>query len=185
MSPRRTAATTQRALVRAPRTACSSTVVDALGARSRTGDRADNAVVIAALVPFVSTCHDNRGMKLRRLRDGDDLDNDTVLVRGGELDRDLLLADARRYHLLYGTYGISLFAVRGLTIDEMAQQVPLVRFDRLTLITAWELASAGLRLEPTGRNPHHYTVGFDELERGVKAIVSCGRRVITNAYHDA
>jgi hypothetical protein len=91
----------------------------------------------------------------------------------------------RRYHLLYGTYGISLFAVRGLTIDEMAQQVPLVRFDRLTLITAWELASAGLRLEPTGRNPRHYTVGFDELERGVKAIVSCGRRVITNAYHDA
>jgi hypothetical protein len=140
---------------------------------------------VAALVPFVSTCPDNRRMKLRRLRDGDDLDNDTVLVRGGELDRDLLLADARRYHLLYGTYGISLFAVRSLTIDEMAQQVPLVRFDRLTLITAWELASAGPRLEPTGRNPRHYTVGFDELERGVKAIVSCGRRVITNAYHDA
>jgi hypothetical protein len=144
-----------------------------------------SAALIALLGCFVSTGHHNRGMKLRRLREGDVLDDDTVLVRGGELDRDLVLADARRYHVIYGTYGISLFAVRGLTIDEMAQQVPLVRFDRLTLITAWELASAGLRLEPTGRNPRHYTAGFDDIERGVKAIVNCGCRVTTNAYHDA
>jgi hypothetical protein len=66
-------------------------------------------------------------MKLRRLRDGDVLDEDTMLVRGGGLDPDVLRADARRYHSVYGTYGISVFAVRGLSLDEMAQQVPLVR----------------------------------------------------------
>ena len=75
-------------------------------------------------------------MKLRLLRIGDHLDEDTVLVRGGELDPGVLRADARRYHEVYGTYGISLFAVRGMALDEMAQQVPLIRFRGPTLITA-------------------------------------------------
>jgi hypothetical protein len=66
-------------------------------------------------------------MKLRRLRDGDVLeDGAIVLVRGGDLDPDILLADAERYHGIYGVYGISVFAVHGATIDELAQQVPLV-----------------------------------------------------------
>jgi hypothetical protein len=103
----------------------------------------------------------------------------------GELDPDVLRADARRYHGIYGTCGISVFAVRGLTVDEMAQQVWLVRFDRLTLIKAGEFAGAGLRLEPTGWNPRHNTVGFDDLDRGMKALTGCDRHVMTNPYHDA
>jgi len=35
---------------------------------------------------------------------------------------------------IYGVYGISVFAVRDVTVDELAQQVPLVRFDRLSLV---------------------------------------------------
>jgi|HubBroStandDraft_5_1064220.scaffolds.fasta_scaffold21164_4 hypothetical protein len=31
------------------------------------------------------------------------------------------------YHSIYGVCGISVFAVRGATVDELAQQVPLVR----------------------------------------------------------
>jgi hypothetical protein len=50
-------------------------------------------------------------------------------VRGGELDPEVLRADAQRYHEVYGIYGISVFAVRGLPLDEIAQQVPLVRFN--------------------------------------------------------
>jgi hypothetical protein len=64
-------------------------------------------------------------MKQRRLRDGDVLGEDTLLVRGGELDAEVLTEDARRYYDVYGTYGISVFAVRGLSLDEMVQQVPL------------------------------------------------------------
>jgi hypothetical protein len=37
--------------------------------------------------------------------------------------------------------------VRGLSLEEMAQQVPLVRFHRMTIIIARELAGYGLRLE--------------------------------------
>jgi hypothetical protein len=75
-------------------------------------------------------------MKLRRLRDGDVIDDDIVLVRGGEFDPDMLRADARRYYGIYGTYGI-------------------------------------------------YTVGFDDLDRGVKALTGCDRQIMTNPYHDA
>lgn len=108
-----------------------------------------------------------------------------MLVRGGELDPDVLSADALRYHSIYGVYGISVFAVRDATLDELAQQVPLVRFERLTLLTVGDVIAAGLRLEPTGRNPRHYTVSFDDLGDGVRQLAGCPHRVVPNSYYDA
>ena len=125
-------------------------------------------------------------MKLRRLRDGDVLeDDDAVLVRGGDLDPDILRADAKRYHSIYGVYGISVFAVRDVTVDELAQQAPLVRFDRLSLLRVGDILAARMKLEPTGRNPHHFTVGFDDLMGGVRRLVTCPHQVMPNIYHDA
>jgi hypothetical protein len=69
----------------------------------------------------------------------------------GELEPDVLRADAMRYHGVYGSYGISVFAARSALLDEMAQQVPLVRFARLTLLTVAEVRNAGLRLESVNR----------------------------------
>ena len=125
-------------------------------------------------------------MKLRKLRDGDVLENgEVVLVRGGDLDPDVLRADAARYHSIYGTYGISVFAVRDATLDELAQQTPLIRFSRLTVLRVRHVLAAGMRLEPTGRNPRHYTVGFDHLDDGVRRLARCPHQVVPNAYHDA
>jgi hypothetical protein len=124
-------------------------------------------------------------MKLRRLREGDVLDDGITLVRGGELEPGVLRADARRYHAIYGSYGISMFAAHDATVEELAQQVPLIRFATLTLITVAEVRGAGLRLEPTGRNPRHYTVGFDDLDQGITVLASCVHRVVPNRYHDA
>lgn len=125
-------------------------------------------------------------MKLRRLRDGDVLEDDSiVLVRGGELDPDVLSADALRYRSIYGVYGISVFAVRDAALEELAQQVPLVRFQRLTLLTVGDIIATGLRLEPTGRNPRHYTVSFDDLDDGVRRLAGCPHQVMPNSYHDA
>jgi hypothetical protein len=125
-------------------------------------------------------------VKLRKLRDGDVLDDgEVVLVRGGDLDPDVLRADAARYHSIYGTYGISVFAVRDATLDELAQQAPLIRFGRLTLLRVRDVLAAGMRLEPTGRNPRHYTLGFDYLDDGVRRLARCPHQVVPNAYHDA
>ena len=124
-------------------------------------------------------------MKQRFVRIGDELDDDvTIVVRGGRLDRELLRADALRNQAIYGSFGISVFAARDLTVDELAQQPPLVRFAELTLVTVGALRQAGLRLEPTGRNPRHFDVSFDDLDHGIAQLELCEHRTIPNPYHE-
>lgn len=125
-------------------------------------------------------------MKQRFIRVGDELTDDVaVVVRGGDLDPEILRDDALRNHEIYGTYGISVFAARGLTLDELAQQAPLVRFERLAIVTVGALLALGLRLEPTGRNPRHYDVSFDDLDEGVATLSRCEHYVMVNPYHEA
>lgn len=123
-------------------------------------------------------------MKQRFLRLGDELSDDVGVVRGGHLDAEILVAEAVRNHTIYGAYGISVFAVRELPLDELAQRPPLVRFEHVTIVTVEELRAAGLRLEPTGRNPSHFDVTFDDLDDGVAALVACPHRVMRNPYHE-
>ena len=123
--------------------------------------------------------------KQRHLRPGDDLDDDDiVVVRGGDLDPEALRSDAERYHSIYGDYGLSVFAARDVAVDELAQQAPLVRFEVLTLVRVGVLRAAGLRLEPTGRNPRHFTVAFDDLEAGISELRRCEHRSWVNPYHE-
>jgi hypothetical protein len=118
------------------------------------------ALVSGAVSLSVSGAGHNPAMKLRRLRDGDVLENgDVVLVCSGHFVPDILSGDAVRYYSVYGTYGISVFAFRDATVDELAQQVPLVRFGSLALLKVGDVLAAGMRLEPAGRNSRHYTVG--------------------------
>lgn len=77
-----------------------------------------------------------------------------------------------------------MFAAGDATVDELAQQAPLVRFELLTLVRAGDLRAAGFRLEPTGRNPRRFTVAFHDLDRGVEALRSCEHRSWTNPYHE-
>jgi hypothetical protein len=46
-------------------------------------------------------------------------------------------------------------------------------------------ADVGMRLEPTGRTPRHYTLGFDDQQDGVERLVRCTHQVMSNAYYDA
>ena len=123
--------------------------------------------------------------KQRHLRSGDSLgDEDIAVVRGGELDAEILREDAQRYFAVYAEFGISVFAARGITVDELAQQPPLVRFEVLTLVRVGVLRGAGFRLEPTGRNPRHFTVAFDDLDDGVTRLTTCEHQGWLNPYHE-
>ena len=73
---------------------------------------------------------------------------------------------------------------RHATVDELAQQAPLVRFEMLTLVRVGTLLALGFRLEPTGRNPKHFTVAFDDLDRGVEALEACEHRSWLNPYYE-
>ena len=107
-----------------------------------------------------------------------------VVVRGGALDPVVLRADGLRNHSIYGTYGISVFAVRDLTLDELAQLPPLVRFEQLATITVGALRVLGLALEPTGRDPRHYDVTFDDLNDGVSKLENCDHELVINPYYE-
>lgn len=80
--------------------------------------------------------------KHRSVRRGDALDDADVVVRGGELDSEVLRADAERYDSIYGLRGFRVRRPR-VTIDELAQQPPLVRFEVLTLVRVGVLRAAG------------------------------------------
>jgi hypothetical protein len=124
-------------------------------------------------------------MKQRFVRIGDELTDDvSVVVRGGALDPVVLRADALRNHSIYGTYGISVFAVRDLTLDELAQLPPLVRFEQLATVTVGALRGIGLVLEPTGRNPRHYDVTFEDLDDGVSKLENCDHQLVINPYYE-
>lgn len=107
-----------------------------------------------------------------------------MVVRGGVLDLDLLRADALRNFSIYGVFGISVFAARDVTVDELAQQPPLIRFAQLTLMTVGTLRTASLRLEPTGRNPRPYDVAFDDLDDGLARLLGCEHETVPNPYHE-
>lgn len=85
---------------------------------------------------------------------------------------------------IYTVYGISVFALRGATIDELAQQTPLIRFPQFTVMPVGAIRAAGLRLEPTGRNPRHYTVMLDDLDE-VESLRTAEHQIWTNPYHEA
>lgn len=115
--------------------------------------------------------------KRRHVRESDRLDDeDIVVVRGGTLGPATLRFDAERYHGVYGDFGLSVFAARGVAVDELAQSSPLVRFEVLTLVRVGALRSAGFRTEATGKNPRHFTVVFDDLDAGIESLGRCEHR---------
>ncbi len=107
-----------------------------------------------------------------------------VVVRGGALDENLLREDAARYFSIYGTYGVSVFAARQITVDELAQEPPLVRFEMLTLVRVGSLRALDLRLEPTGRNQRHFTLAWDDLNEGLARLLTCEHETWPNPYYE-
>ena len=107
------------------------------------------------------------------------------MVRGGALDATLLAEDARKAHAVYGVDAVSVFAADGVSIDELVQSTPLVRFGSLTLMTVGAIRAAGFELVPSGRNPLHHSVDLGDLEAAVDRLLRCEHRTIVNPYHES
>jgi hypothetical protein len=45
-----------------------------------------------------------------------------------------------------------------------------VRFPSITLMTVGAIRAAGLRLSPSGRNPLHHSIDFDDLAVGASRV---------------
>lgn len=104
-------------------------------------------------------------------------DDDVVVVRGGELDPVALRADAERYHSISANTVSRCSPPTAWPSTNSPQQAPLVRFEVATLVRVGVLRAAGFRLEPTGRNPRHFTVAFDDLEASIGELRRCEQPV--------
>jgi hypothetical protein len=120
-------------------------------------------------------------VKERHIRVGDGLvDADTVIVRGGLPGPRGLRAEAQNHYGVYGSFSVSVFAVGDAPLEEFAQSLPLGCFEHLTLWTAGDIRTAGLALEPVGRDPRHYLVNLSPGGIGVRALWGCEHRTWTN-----
>ena len=113
----------------------------------------------------------------------DSLPDDTlVVVRGGTLDRDELIADAERALRRFGESGISVLAAPSDEDIDALAQTTLRRYERLTLTTAGAIRLAGLELRPTLRRPH-YSVILPDLNADVDRLIGCQTEERTNPHY--
>jgi len=95
-----------------------------------------------------------------------------LVVRGDELSRDILLADATRFHRRYpawGKYGVSALAAANDSEVEVICETKLERFDVVVVIERAALERAGVEIVPTFRRPH-VTLAHHDLEALVEGL---------------
>jgi len=118
--------------------------------------------------------------KKQRQRRGEALpDQAAFVVRGDLLVPTALAASAKENHVIYGFYGVSVFAeVGGLTWEDIAS-TKLRRAEWVVLFTAGALLADGLELWDTGQSPH-YDIVHGDLDELVSRILGCEHRVVEN-----
>lgn len=112
-------------------------------------------------------------------------DDGDFVVRGDELDPELLIDDASRFHERFsdwGRFGISAFyAASDEEIDAICQ-TRLVRFPVVVVFRRADLEQAGVQVVPTFRTPH-VTLCHEQLDEFVWRLLHCERGVRSNPYH--
>ncbi len=125
-----------------------------------------------------------RRLKLRYLRTGPAPSDPALkIVRGGTLDAAELFMHALRHHRIYGVYGISVFGLESLALDQLAKQVPLSCFEQLSVFRVGDVVHRGLHLEPTGHDVRHYTLICEDFHEGVRHLLACRQDVIDNPHY--
>lgn len=113
-------------------------------------------------------------------------DEAILVVRGDELDPDVLAADARRFHRRFkawGRYGVSaVLATDDAEVDALCE-TRLRQWAIAVVFTRSALEANGIDVVPTFRTPH-VTLAHAELATLVQGLTSCEHRVVVNPYHE-
>ena len=114
-------------------------------------------------------------------------DEAVLVVRGDELDRQLLSEDSSRFRERFpgwGLYGISAFyAASDEEVDALCGS-RLVRFAEIVVFVRADLERAGVEIVPTFRTPH-VTIGHADLAELVDRLLRCAHIARRNPYHVA
>jgi hypothetical protein len=112
-------------------------------------------------------------------------DDGVLVVRGDELDPEVLVEDALRFHdrfSAWGRFGISAFYASSDEEVDALCEARLVRFAEVVVFQRVDLERHGIEIVPTFRTPH-VTLCHDNLTQLVERLLGCERVVRANPYH--
>ncbi|HWD51245.1 MAG TPA: hypothetical protein VG412_02505 [Acidimicrobiales bacterium] len=112
-------------------------------------------------------------------------DNAVLVVRGEDLDPEILRADASRFLRRFGgwgKYGISAFLAADESEVDVLCETRLEAFTEVVVFTRSDLEGSGVEVVATFRRPH-VTLAHVELNALVNGILTCEHRVLRNPHH--
>jgi hypothetical protein len=112
-------------------------------------------------------------------------DDAVLVVRGDELDPEVVIEDATRFHdrfSTWGRFGISAFFASNDDEVDALSQARLVRFAEVVVFRRADLEHNGIDIVPTFRTPH-VTLCHTDLAMLVERLIACEHEVRANPYH--
>jgi hypothetical protein len=110
-----------------------------------------------------------------------------LVVRGDDLDAEIVRADAIRFNRRYprwGRFGISAYlAADDLEVEALCES-RLAQFPLVVVFLRSVLEEAGLEVVPTFRTPH-VTIASEDLDALVNRLLACEHREVANTYHQS
>lgn len=108
------------------------------------------------------------------------------MVRGDELDANVIREDASRFYRRFpawGRYGVSAFVAGNLAEVEALCETKLAPWAVVVVIELRSLEEAGIEVIPTFRTPH-VTLAHARLDDLARKLLGCEHRIVINPYHE-
>lgn len=111
---------------------------------------------------------------------------DAMVLRGGGLDRDVLIADAGTNFSVYGFYGLSVWVPADAAGEETLLTTKLLKSRIVRRFVVADLLAQGLELWDTGQPPHYDLVYLRDADVSalVDAVIATQSTTLINPHHD-
>jgi hypothetical protein len=109
-----------------------------------------------------------------------------LVVRGDELDAEVIRADAARFRRRFpawGRFGVSAFVAADEDEIDALCETKLRAWSTVIVFGSAELDRAGIEVVPTFRVPH-VTLADPSLDALTEKLLLCDHRIVVNPYHE-
>jgi len=111
---------------------------------------------------------------------------DAVVLRGGGIERDVLIADAETNFAVYGFYGLSVWVPADADGEATLLATKLLKSRIVRRFLVADLLARGLEMWDTGQSPHYDLVYVrdGDVETLVVAVIATHNTTLINPHHD-
>lgn len=109
-----------------------------------------------------------------------------VVLRGGDLNREQLRADAETNFAVYGFYGLSVWVPDDDHTESAVLATKLLKSRVVRRFVVADLLARGLELWDTGQSPHYDLVYVRDadVDALVDAVIATPATTLINVHHD-